>query len=68
MKIIKSLLAFAAVFSMNSGNAQVIIEAWPEIKNYHELMLKSYKSAKKGDFVPIKNHANILMKMPKSFV
>ncbi len=60
MKIIKSLLAFAAIFSMNSGNAQVIIRTWPEIKNYHELMTKSFKSAQKGDFIPIKNHANFL--------
>ncbi|NMH25258.1 hypothetical protein [Flavobacterium solisilvae] len=62
MKIIKSLLTFAAIFSMNSGNAQVIIQMWPEIKNYHELMTKSYKSAKKGDFNPIKNYATTLSK------
>jgi len=60
MKIIKTLLAFAAIFSMNSGNAQVIIKTWPEIKNYHELMSKSFKSAKKGNFDYIKNYSKTL--------
>ena len=60
MKFIKSLLAFATIFSMNSSNAEVILEAWPEIKNYHNLMTKSFKSAQKGDFIPIKSHANFL--------
>ncbi|MCZ8330708.1 MAG: hypothetical protein O9282_05295 [Flavobacterium sp.] len=62
MKIIKTLFAFAAIFSMNSGSARAIIETWPEIKNYHDLMTKSYKSAKKGDFNPIKNYATTLSK------
>jgi hypothetical protein len=61
MKIIKSLFAFTSVFSMKSSNTTVsIVKAWPEIETYHELLLSLYNSAKKGDFVPIKNLANIL--------
>lgn len=60
MKIMKSLFAFAAIFSVNSGNTQTIIDAWPDLKNYHDIITKSYKSAKKGDLSFIKKHADSL--------
>jgi hypothetical protein len=60
MKIIKSLFAFTSVFTMKQCNTQSIINSWPEIEPFNDLMISSYKSAKKGNFVPIKNQAETL--------
>ncbi|TBX68789.1 hypothetical protein EZL74_08335 [Flavobacterium silvisoli] len=76
MKIIKSLFAFAAFFALNSVSAQTIIDRWPQIKAYHELMSKTYHPAEEGNLEPIRNNSELLLKraealsvetMPKEF-
>jgi len=76
MKIIKSLLAFAAFFALNSVSAETFTERWPQIKAYHELMTKTYHPAESGDLEPIRTHSELLVQkaealtvenMPKEF-
>lgn len=61
MKIIKSLFAFAAFFAFNSASALSITEKWPQIKAYHEVMLKTFHSSEDGNLDPIKNYSELLM-------
>lgn len=61
MKIIKSLFAFAAFFAFNSVSAQTIIEKWPQIKAYHEIMSKTFHSSVEGNLTPIKTHSQLLL-------
>ncbi|MBF6639920.1 hypothetical protein IVB69_00360 [Flavobacterium sp. J49] len=61
MKIIKSLLAIAAFFAINSASAQTISERWPEIKAYHEVISKSFHSSEEGNLNPIKLNSELLV-------
>ncbi|MFN3968534.1 hypothetical protein [Flavobacterium sp.] len=61
MKIIKSLLAIAAFFALNSASAQTITERWPEIKAYHEVISKSFHSSEEGNLNPIKLNSELLV-------
>jgi hypothetical protein len=61
MKIIKSLLAIAAFFALNSASAQTITERWPEIKAYHEVISKSFHSSEEGNLTPIKLNSELLV-------
>jgi hypothetical protein len=61
MKIIKSLLAIAAFFALNSVSAQSFTERWPEIKAYHEVISKSFHSSEEGNLNPIKLNSELLV-------
>lgn len=61
MKIIKSLLALAAFFALNSASAQTITERWPEIKAYHEVISKSFHASEEGNLNPIKLNSELLV-------
>jgi hypothetical protein len=61
MKIIKSLFAFAAFFAFNSASALSITEKWPQIKAYHEVMLKTFHSSEDGNLNPIKTYSELLV-------
>ncbi|MEK8180160.1 hypothetical protein WMW71_07380 [Flavobacterium buctense] len=66
MKIIKSLFAFAAFFAFNSVSAQTIIEKWPQIKAYHEVMSKTFHSSAEGNLNPIKTYSELLLEKAKA--
>lgn len=61
MKIFKSLFAFATFFAVNSVSALSHIEKWTEIKEYQEIMSKTFQHAEKGNLQPIKNEAEMLL-------
>lgn len=61
MKIIKSLLALATFFALNSASAQTITERWPEIKAYHEVISKSFHASEEGNLNPIKLNSELLV-------
>ncbi|MDI9257584.1 hypothetical protein [Flavobacterium sedimenticola] len=61
MKIIKSLFAFAAIFTLNSSSAQSITEKWPQIKAYHDVMVKSFHSSEAGNLESIKMNSALLL-------
>ncbi|MGL2966943.1 hypothetical protein [Flavobacterium sp. XGLA_31] len=63
MKIIKSLFAFATLFALNSSSAHSIIEQWPQIKAYHEIISKTYLASEEGNMEHIKkNYGQLLEK------
>jgi spermidine/putrescine-binding protein len=53
MKIIKSLFAFATVFSINATNTKVVLEEWQDLKDFNELLKQITKSSQKKDFLNI---------------
>ncbi|WP_284651919.1 hypothetical protein [Flavobacterium terrisoli] len=61
MKILKSLFAFAAFFAFNSASALSITERWPQIKAYHDVMLKTFHSSEEGNLDPIKTYSELLV-------
>jgi len=61
MKIIKSLVAIAIFFTLNSVSAQSVLERWPEMKTYHEIISKSFHAAEKGNLDIIKTNSENLV-------
>lgn len=61
MKYFKSLLVIVALFALNTISAQSITDKWPEMKNYQDLLTKTYRDAQKGNFEPIKVNGESLV-------
>lgn len=61
MKIIKSLFAFATFFAFNTASGHSFTERWPEIKAYHEVIIKTFHSSAEGNLNPIKTNSVLLL-------
>jgi len=61
MKIIKSFLALALLFAINTVSAQSITDKWKQMHDYHELLSKTFHPAEEGNFNPIKNSSEDLV-------
>ena len=65
MKIIKSLFDFANSFAINSILPSAFDEKWPQIKDYHNIIKKSFK-AKELNLESIKSNSKILLEQAES--
>jgi hypothetical protein len=54
MKLIKSIFAIAVFFAINTVSAQAITDKWKQMKDYHELLSKTFHPAEEGNLNPIK--------------
>jgi hypothetical protein len=61
MKLIKSFLAIALLFSIHTVSAQSITEKWKQMHDYHELLSKTFHPAEEGNFEPIKKASEDLV-------
>ena len=67
-KTIQSLFALSILlFSVSIQNAtaqerKTKMDAWPEMKAFHEIMAKTFHPAEKGDLAPIKKMSSELAK------
>ncbi len=59
MKYIKTLAIVAFVFAANSLSAQAI-QGWPAMKEFHEVMSRSFHPTEQGNFEPLRNFAETL--------
>jgi len=67
MKYFKSLLVIVALFAINSISAQSISDKWPQMRDYQDLLTKTYRDALKGDLKPIKGNAETLVQFSDCF-
>ena len=61
MKPLKTFLALTFIFVANSISAQSTFEKWPAIKEFHEVMSKTFHPAEEGNFAPIKARSEEMM-------
>lgn len=61
MKLIKSFLALAILFAINTVSAQSITDKWKQMHDYHELLSKTFHPAEEGNFNAIKNSSEDLV-------
>ncbi|MBN9282938.1 hypothetical protein [uncultured Flavobacterium sp.] len=66
MKYFKSLLVIVALFAINSISAQSISDKWPQMRDYQDLLTKTYRDALKGDLKPIKGNAETLVQFSEA--
>lgn len=61
MNFFKSLFASANLFTLNSASARAFTEAWPQIKNFYEILAKTFRASEKGNFKDIRSNSWILV-------
>lgn len=61
MKFLKSLFPSANLFALDSTSVKSLIEKWPQIKAYYEILFRAYQAAEKGNLDPIKSDSEILL-------
>ena len=61
MKKITSIAVIALFFAMTTGSAQSVGDKWPAIKNFHEVMSKSFHPTEEGNFAPLRANSESLM-------
>lgn len=62
MKLFKSLFASSNSYALNSASVKIFAEKWPQIKNYYEILAKSFHASEKGNLSPIKSESENLVK------
>ncbi len=63
VKSLKFFTVFCVLFfSFQSLSAQTIIEKWPEIKSFHEVMSQTYHPSEEGNLNPIKTRIDEMVK------
>ncbi len=57
MKFFKSLFASSQSYALNSESVQAFAEKWPQIKNYYEILAKTFYASEKGNLTIIKSES-----------
>lgn len=60
MKYIKSLAILLLFIAANQVSAQTVNE-WPQMKNFHSIMSRTFHPAEEGNLEPIKLRSEMLM-------
>lgn len=61
MKFFKSLFASTNLFSLHSESVKTFTEGWPQIKNFYEVLGKTFYASEKGDLDIIKSNSEDLV-------
>ena len=57
MKFFKSLFASSQSYALSSESVQAFAEKWPQIKNYYEILAKTFYASEKGNLTIIKSES-----------
>lgn len=61
----RSILLFVSLFVITICKAQAPISKWPDLKNFHEVISKTFHPSQEGHMEPIKQNSALLYEKSK---